>query len=113
QESSLQVGPIFLCFRQSDGIVPKEAQSSNRNGPVATGLNFLFRGSCSRARLLYWFGEPDAHVPLDDFIPSRSGNVHDPYGGNNMNRMLVVIFNEASQVFEGCDALKSLDHEDS
>jgi len=30
-----------------------------------------------------------------------------------MNRMLVVIFNEASQVFEGCDALKSLDHEDS
>ena len=30
-----------------------------------------------------------------------------------MNRMLVVIFNEASQVFEGRDALKSLDHEDS
>jgi len=30
-----------------------------------------------------------------------------------MNRMLVVIFNEASQAFEGRDALKSLGHEDS
>lgn len=30
-----------------------------------------------------------------------------------MNRMLVVIFSEASEAFEGRDALKSLDHEDS
>jgi len=30
-----------------------------------------------------------------------------------MNRMLVVIFNEASEAFEGRDALKSLDHEES
>lgn len=30
-----------------------------------------------------------------------------------MNRMLVVIFNEAGQAFEGRDALKNLDHDDS
>ena len=30
-----------------------------------------------------------------------------------MNRMLVVIFSEAGQAFEGRDALKSLDHDDS
>jgi len=30
-----------------------------------------------------------------------------------MNRMLVVVFNEASQAFEGRDALKNLDHDDS
>jgi uncharacterized membrane protein len=30
-----------------------------------------------------------------------------------MNRMLVVVFNEASQAFEGRDAMKGLDHEDS
>lgn len=30
-----------------------------------------------------------------------------------MNRMIVVVFSEASQAFEGRDALKSLDHEDS
>jgi uncharacterized membrane protein len=30
-----------------------------------------------------------------------------------MNRMIVVVFSEASQAFEGRDALKGLDHEDS